>query len=104
MGGHARVPEDAAVVIRPRASVAACPNPLNPDSWYNAPLPTEVPVGRAFRYGLMGSALLLLCLSSAASAQYFGRNKVQYDRDRVLVLATDHFDIYYSQEDAAAAM
>lgn len=60
-------------------------------------------MGRAFRCGLLGSALLLL-LSSAASAQYFGRNKVQYDRDRVLVLATDHFDIYYSQEDAAAAV
>ena len=38
-----------------------------------------------------------------AGAQYFGRNKVQYDADRVLVLSTEHFDIYYSQEDAAAA-
>jgi Tol biopolymer transport system component len=46
---------------------------------------------------------LLLSLAPDASAQYFGRNKVQYDADRVLVLATDHFDIYYSQEDAAAA-
>jgi Tol biopolymer transport system component len=55
------------------------------------------------RNGLIGSALLLLCLASTARAQYFGRNKVQYDRDRVLVLSTAHFDIYYSQEDAAAA-
>ena len=52
---------------------------------------------------LMGSAVLCLCLADDAGAQYFGRNKVQYDTDRVLVLATDHFDIYYSQEDAAAA-
>ena len=59
-------------------------------------------MGRAIRYWLMGSAVLLLC-HAPASAQYFGRNKVQYDRDRVRVLATEHFDIYYSQEDAAAA-
>jgi hypothetical protein len=51
----------------------------------------------------MGAAALFLCLANDAGAQYFGRNKVQYDTDRVLVLATDHFDIYYSQEDAAAA-
>jgi hypothetical protein len=51
----------------------------------------------------MGSAALFLCLANDAGAQYFGRNKVQYDTDRVLVLTTDHFDIYYSQEDAAAA-
>src|SRR5688572_10599244 len=51
----------------------------------------------------MGSAVLLLCLAADAGAQYFGRNKVQYDADRVLVLSTDHFDIYYSQENAAAA-
>jgi WD40 repeat protein len=60
-------------------------------------------VGRAIRYGLTGSALLLLCLASTARAQYFGRNKVQYDRDRVLMLSTAHFEIYYAQEDAAAA-
>jgi WD40-like Beta Propeller Repeat len=60
-------------------------------------------VGRAIWWRLMGSAVLVLCLANDAGAQYFGRNKVQYDTDRVLVLATDHFDIYYSQEDAAAA-
>ena len=60
-------------------------------------------MGRAIWCRLMGSAVLLLCLATDAGAQYFGRNKVQYDADRVLVLATDHFDIYYSQEDAAAA-
>ena len=59
-------------------------------------------MGRAIRW-LTGSAVLLLCVASPAAGQYFGRNKVQYDRDRVLVLSTDHFDIYYSQEDAAAA-
>ena len=60
-------------------------------------------MGRVFRCGPLGSALLLLCLASTAHAQYFGRNKVQYDRDRMLVLSTAHFEIYYSQEDAPAA-
>jgi Tol biopolymer transport system component len=52
----------------------------------------------------MGSAALLLCLAATAEAQYFGRNKVQYDRDDVRVLATDHFDIYYLREDTEAAV
>ena len=60
-------------------------------------------MGRSVGSRLIGSAALLLCLSTDAAAQYFGRNKVNYDSERVLVLATEHFDIYYSQEDAAAA-
>jgi hypothetical protein len=52
---------------------------------------------------LIGSAALLLCFPLDADAQYFGRNKIQYDTERVLVLATKHFDIYYAQEDANAA-
>jgi hypothetical protein len=47
--------------------------------------------------------LLLLGLASDGRAQYFGRNKVQYDREDVRILATEHFDIYYSSQDAAAA-
>ncbi|MGH9310764.1 MAG: hypothetical protein ACRD1U_15415 [Vicinamibacterales bacterium] len=61
-------------------------------------------MGRAFWIRLTGSAALLLCLSANAGAQYFGRNKVQYDRDTIRVLATTHFDIYYSIEDAEAAV
>jgi len=33
--------------------------------------------------------------SVSASAQYFGSNKVQYDRFEFQVLPTSHFDIYY---------
>jgi hypothetical protein len=33
--------------------------------------------------------------SASASAQYFGSNKVQYDRFAFQVLPTSHFDIYY---------
>src|SRR5437764_5805058 len=33
--------------------------------------------------------------SSSASAQYFGRNKVQYKKFDFQILKTEHFDIYY---------
>lgn len=45
----------------------------------------------------------LLVLPSAAPAQYFGRNKIQYRTFDFQVLATDHFDIYYYPEEAEAA-
>src|SRR5215510_10548666 len=35
-------------------------------------------------------------------AQYFGRNKVQYERFDFKVLATEHFDVYYYPEEEAA--
>ena len=47
---------------------------------------------------------MLLSLAIDARAQYFGRNKIQYDKDDVRVLATEHFDIYYSAGDADAAL
>jgi Tol biopolymer transport system component len=47
-------------------------------------------------------AALLLCFVSTASAQYFGRNKVQYERFDFKVLNTEHFDIYYYPEEEAA--
>jgi hypothetical protein len=58
------------------------------------------------RSGLVSlvGAVLLICTSADARAQYFGRNKVQYDPDDVRVLATEHFDIYYSRTDAQAAL
>src|SRR5687767_11416866 len=48
---------------------------------------------------------LVVCLSAApvpAEAQYFGRNKVHYDRLDFRVLQTDHFDIYYYAEEEQA--
>jgi Tol biopolymer transport system component len=51
-----------------------------------------------------GVAAMLFAATSlvptAANAQYFGRNKVQYDSFDFQVLETEHFDIYY-YEDAA---
>jgi WD40 repeat protein len=47
-------------------------------------------LGRSF-------ALLVavLCACSAAHAQYFGRNKVQWEHFKFRVLRTEHFDVYY---------
>src|SRR4026207_6749 len=45
---------------------------------------------------LVSSVLAILITSaSVASAQYFGRNKVQYKDFKFEVLKTEHFDIYY---------
>jgi hypothetical protein len=41
-------------------------------------------------------------LSVSLSAQYFGSNKVQYDRFDFQVLPTSHFDIYYYADEAEA--
>jgi len=51
---------------------------------------------------LLASFSLLLGLAAPSSAQYFGRNKVQYERFDFKVLATEHFDIYYYPEEEAA--
>jgi hypothetical protein len=47
-------------------------------------------------------AVFSLGISTVAHAQYFGRNKVQYERLDFKVLNTEHFDIYYYPEEEAA--
>jgi Tol biopolymer transport system component len=42
-------------------------------------------------------------VAQPASAQYFGRNKVQYETFEFRVLKTEHFDIYYYPEEQAGA-
>jgi Tol biopolymer transport system component len=44
-----------------------------------------------------------LCAATSADAQYFGRNKVEYEDFDFQILATEHFDIYYYPQEAAAA-
>jgi Tol biopolymer transport system component len=51
---------------------------------------------RSFSLFLVLAALL----APAASAQYFGRNKVQYENFRFKVMRTEHFDIYYYNQEA----
>src|SRR2546428_37799 len=58
------------------------------------------------RPGLLGPAVLLigaLTLAPSLSAQYFGRNKVEYDHFQFSVLKTEHFDVYFyaTERDAA---
>ena len=48
-------------------------------------------------------ALAVLSLAAPAGAQYFGRNKVQYDRFDFAILQTPHFDVYYYASEQAAA-
>ncbi len=52
---------------------------------------------------LLAAVLGLIAIPAQAEAQYFGRNKVQYDRFDFKILKTEHFDIYYYSEEAEAA-
>ena len=45
---------------------------------------------------------LLFAVAAPASAQYFGRNKVQYDDFEFKVIETEHFEIYYYPEEEEA--
>jgi Tol biopolymer transport system component len=45
-------------------------------------------------------SFVLTLLSPIAQAQYFGRNKVQWEAFDFKVLQTEHFDIYYYDEEA----
>lgn len=60
-------------------------------------------MGRSFLAFGIAAAILCSC-PAGAGAQYFGRNKVQYDHAEVRVLATEHFDLYYPREDLSAAL
>jgi Tol biopolymer transport system component len=55
--------------------------------------------------GLVTYLALVVGLSfpAPAEAQYFGRNKVQYDHFDFEVLQTDHFDVHYYPRERAAA-
>lgn len=46
---------------------------------------------------------LALLVPAAGNAQYFGRNKVPYERFRFEVLRSPHWDVHYYQDEATAA-
>ena len=46
-------------------------------------------------FRLIAAALGLVAAASTAHAQYFGRNKVQYEKFDFEVLRTPHFDVHY---------
>jgi len=49
---------------------------------------------------LLFAFLVALLIVPAANAQYFGRNKVQWESFHFKVLQTQHFDIYYYDQEA----
>ena len=52
---------------------------------------------------LAAIAVALMGCASTASAQYFGRNKVQYEKFKFEVLRTPHFDVHYYAAEKPAA-
>ena len=58
--------------------------------------------------GCKSAAIILAVLATLSStdarAQYFGRNKVHYDRLDFRLLQSEHFDIYYYAEEEAATV
>jgi Tol biopolymer transport system component len=48
--------------------------------------------------------LFLLMAPGLLSAQYFGRNKVQYSTFGFKIIQTEHFDVYYYERERVAAM
>ena len=48
---------------------------------------------------LPAATLLVLLAALPATAQYFGRNHVQYERFDFRVLQTNHYDIYHYLDD-----
>src|ERR687898_1465773 len=50
------------------------------------------------------AVLFFLLVPGLLSAQYFGRNKVQYSSFDFKVIQTEHFDVYYYEQERVAAM
>lgn len=65
------------------------------------PAPVSAPVRHPLRTTLLLLAAFLF-LGAPVDAQYFGRNKVQYDRFDFRVLETPHFEIHFYPEMATA--
>src|SRR5712692_8298027 len=54
-----------------------------------------MPTVRVAHIVSIAATILLLVSESPVSAQYFGRNKVQYKKLDFEILKTEHFDIYF---------
>ena len=52
---------------------------------------------------VLSAAVLSLAVPAFAHAQYFGRNKVQYESFNFQIFKTDHFDLYYYPDETEAA-
>jgi WD40 repeat protein len=56
---------------------------------------------RGISIQIIVASALMSALAAPASAQYFGRNKVQYKQLEFQLLKTEHFDIYYYPSERA---
>ncbi len=61
-------------------------------------------IGRRTMLGAALAAAALASIPQSGSAQYFGRNKVQFDDFEFKVLRTDHFDFHYYPEETEAVL
>ncbi len=53
-------------------------------------------------FSVLGALVLMAGMNHPLEAQYFGRNKVQYDGFEFQVMVTPHFDIHYYPVEGAA--
>ena len=56
------------------------------------------------RYSVLLLAVASFVFATPAAAQYFGRNKVQYRHLAFRLVATEHFDIHYYEDEEEAAV
>ncbi|HYD54592.1 MAG TPA: basic secretory protein-like protein, partial [Gemmatimonadaceae bacterium] len=56
----------------------------------------------ARRWPLVGLVLAVVAIGSRADAQYFGRNKVQYERFDFRIMKTDHLEHYFYPAESLA--
>lgn len=54
--------------------------------------------------GVLGIRAAILILCATLNAQYFGQNKVRFETHEFKVMRTGHFDIYYYETEAEAAL
>src|SRR6185295_13991504 len=82
-------------------AVSLCLRPGLPVCQKEVPMARPSPLPRtALRLAVALAALVYL--PGDASAQYFGRNKVQYEHFHWQVLKTEHFDIHFYPEEESA--
>lgn len=53
---------------------------------------------------ILAALAILLCLPAAVSAQYFGRNKIQYEDFDFSVTETPHFEVYHYEATSGKAV
>src|SRR6266550_1966951 len=50
------------------------------------------------------ATVLLFCSAAPIAAQYFGKNKMQYENFKFQIIRTEHFEVYYYERERGAAL